>query len=197
MKILKNEVCRLSDFSGNIILSYLEDDKEEARRIAKWLDSKGYEYVENEISAVKVFNGSYCDKYNELLKNCSCYIFPITENFKELNRPLINVMLYQTGVLLANSEERVVLLTCKSYLNAHRNYRVKHPEIWEQKEDDTEEYKAPDPEKIIDLNDLHLRQSQTHHPPMILINFRCLNHCLSLTKIQFSMQMNNCPYTTL
>ena len=111
MEILSNESCNINDYCGHIILSYLYVDKNKADKIASWLDEKGYDYIRNEISPVELLKGSYCQKFNELLSNCGCYIFPLTKNFNEKHRPLINVLLYQIGVLEANSVDRVIPVT--------------------------------------------------------------------------------------
>ena len=110
MEILQNENCNINDYCGHIILSYLEADKEKANQVKEWLNEKGYDYIDNEVSPVNLFQGSYCQKFNELLANCSYYIFLLTKNFNENNRPLVNVILYQIGVLEANSVDRVIPL---------------------------------------------------------------------------------------
>ena len=99
MKILKSEECSLADYCGNILLSYLYMDKESADTVAKWLDELGYHYERNEISPSTLIGGAFCERSNALLKNCGCYIFPLTTNFNENNRPLVNIILYQAGYL--------------------------------------------------------------------------------------------------
>jgi len=151
MKVLSNEPCDISDYCGNVIVSYLKADAEEALKVKKWLERKGYDYEDNEISPLNLFKGSYCDKYNELLKNCGLYIFIITKNFNENFRPLINVILYQAGVLEANGKERIYPYVCKSYFEAEEE---------EKKRIAAGEDLKNDPYKLIDLNELPLRDYQ-------------------------------------
>ena len=108
MKILANENCNINDYCGIIMLTYLHVDKDKAEEIGKWLTNAGYSFVKNEISPITLLSGSYCEKHNKLLENCGCYIFPITENFNEYYRPLINVILYQIGVLESINKKRIL-----------------------------------------------------------------------------------------
>ena len=57
MKILSNEPCDISDYCGNIIVSYIKEDEKEAKEIIKWLESRGYDYEDNEITPINLFNG--------------------------------------------------------------------------------------------------------------------------------------------
>ena len=151
MKILSNEACDISDYCGNVIVSYLNADAKEALEVKKWLELKGYDYVDNEISPLNLFKGSYCDKYNNLLKNCGLYIFIITKNFNESFRPLINVILYQAGVLEANGKNRIYPYVCQSFFDAEEQ---------EKKRIRAGEDLKNDPYKLIDLEKLPLRDYQ-------------------------------------
>lgn len=148
MKILSNEPCDISDYCGNIIVSYLEEDAGEVQDIKDWLQSQGYDYEDNAISPAKLLKSSYCDIYNALLKNCGLYIFPITNNFNEKFRPRINVILYQAGFLEASSRNRIYPYICKSYRDAKKaeDARVASGEDI-----------SKDPCKLIDLEQLPLR----------------------------------------
>lgn len=109
MKLLDNVPFDITEYCGNLIVTYLSDDKESVQHLLTFLNQNGYEYVENEVGLHTVLKSAYLSGMQDHLNTCGCYILYLTDSFNaQENRVLKNNILYQIGFLEARREQIIV-----------------------------------------------------------------------------------------
>ena len=109
MKLLDNVPFDITEYCGNLIVTYLSDDKEKVQFLLTFLNQNGYEYVENEVGLHTVLKSAYLSQMQSHLNECGCYILYLTDSFNAAeNRVLKNNILYQIGFLEARREQIIV-----------------------------------------------------------------------------------------
>ena len=108
MEIISKKEFDITEYCGNLIVTYLSEDKSYAAEVKALLDSKGYAYFDNEVGIHTVLKNSYVDDIEEKLAECGCYLLLVSKNFNEerkrlfgnkKNRSLKNHIWYQVGIL--------------------------------------------------------------------------------------------------
>ncbi len=100
MKLLETVNFDITEYCGNLIVTYLSDDKPQVSEILRELDAKGYEYYLNEVGVHTVLKNSYVDDIQDKLSSCGCYLLFLSKNFDDKkNRALRNNIMFQVGVL--------------------------------------------------------------------------------------------------
>ena len=109
MKLLENVPFDITEYCGNLIVTYLSDDRKIVEDLFLKLDSLGYEYIKNEVGRHTVMKNSYIDDIEESLSQCGCYLLYLPKSFDdERNRALRNNIWYQIGMLQARRPGIVV-----------------------------------------------------------------------------------------
>ena len=107
MKLLKeNSRFDITEYCGNLIVTFLSADKENVQPLLEFLDKNGYEYIKNELAMHTVLKNSYLSNIERELDSCGCCILYLTNNFNDPKyRVLKNNILYQVGYLDARRED--------------------------------------------------------------------------------------------
>lgn len=109
MKLLDNTPFDITEYCGNLIVTYLSDDKQKVQPLLTFLNQNGYEYIENEVGLHTIIKSAYLTNTQAELNTCGCYILYLTDSFNlPENRVLKNNVLYQVGFLEARREQIVV-----------------------------------------------------------------------------------------
>jgi len=110
MKLVSNTPVDITEYCGNLIITYLSEDKKEVQTLLDTLKKNGYEYIENEVGLQTVVKSAYLTNMQDQLNICGCYILYVSENLqKPENRVLRNSILYQIGYLEARRSHSVLL----------------------------------------------------------------------------------------
>lgn len=110
MKLVSNTPCDITEYCGNLIVTYLSDDKKDVQPLLNSLKESGYEYIENEVGLETIIKGSYLSDKHDQLRICGRYILFVTENLqKPENRVLRNCIFYQIGYLTAKRPHSIIL----------------------------------------------------------------------------------------
>ena len=109
MKLVESTPFDISEYCGNLIVTFLSEDSVGVQELFDFLDKNGYEYIKNEIGFHTLMKSSYLSGIEKLLESCGCYILYLTNNFaKKKNRVLRNNIFYQIGYLEARKEQIIV-----------------------------------------------------------------------------------------
>ncbi len=109
MKLLSNTPFDITEYCGNLIVTYLSDDKAAVQPLLQFLQNNGYEYIENEIGLHTIIKSAYLTNIQPQLDTCGCYILFVSENLNlPENRVLRNSIFYQVGFLEARRQQIVV-----------------------------------------------------------------------------------------
>lgn len=109
MTLLENMPFDITKYCGNLIVTYLSDDKEKVSGLLKWLDESGYEYIENEVGLHSVLQSSYLVNMQNYLDDCGGFVLYVTDSFDdEKNQEFRNIIWYQIGYLECRQTELVI-----------------------------------------------------------------------------------------
>lgn len=109
MKAISNTPFDITEYCGNLIVTYLSDDKEAVQPLLVFLQQNGYEYVENEVGLHTIIKSAYLSNIQAQLHTCGCYLLYLTPSLDlPENRVLRNSIFYQVGFLEARRPQLVV-----------------------------------------------------------------------------------------
>ena len=110
MKLLKeNTPFDITEYCGNLIVTFLSADAENVQPLLNVLDKNGYEYIRNEIGFHTLLKNSYLSGIENNLNICGCYVLFLTDNFNNNEyRVLKNNIFYQIGYIEARKEQIIV-----------------------------------------------------------------------------------------
>ncbi len=109
MKILSNTPFDITEYCGNLIVTYLSDDKNAVQPLLEFLQKNGYEYIENEVGLHTIIKNAYLSNIQQELSSCGCYLLYLSPSLDlPENRVLRNSVFYQVGFLEARRQQIVV-----------------------------------------------------------------------------------------
>ena len=128
MKLLENTPFDITEYCGNLIITFLSEDTGKVKPLFDFLDKNGYEYIKNEIGLHTVLKSAFLPNIEKELNCCGCYILYLSEKFnKEYNRVLKNNIFYQVGYLEARRERIIVPFLDKTFTKEDRDLLAKTP----------------------------------------------------------------------
>ncbi len=99
----------IMDHCGNIVLLYLEEDREGVSALKKALDDSGYLYECREIGKNIIGHRDYAEDTERAMRSCSCLVVVVSNSFKkEENTFYRGVFWYTVGYMRSGSQEAVV-----------------------------------------------------------------------------------------
>lgn len=111
MKLLSSTPFDITEYCGNLIVTYLSDDKQDVQPLLAFLKENGYAYVENEVGLQAIIKSAYLTNMHALLDNCGCYILFVSENLElPQNRVLRNSIFYQIGYLNSRRQDKDIVI---------------------------------------------------------------------------------------
>ena len=70
MKLVSNTPVDITEYCGNLMVTYLSEDKSMAQPVLTALRENGYEYIENEIGMQTILKNGYLSGTQQLLNSC-------------------------------------------------------------------------------------------------------------------------------
>ena len=109
MELTQNQAFDITEYCGNLIVTYFSEDKESANALIKILKEEGYDCIANELSFHTVMKNSYVNDFSQLLDECGCYVLLLSPAFDNPKyRSLRNQVWYQTGYLQSKRTGAIV-----------------------------------------------------------------------------------------